>query len=133
MRRLIDGQLATLKEIGRRIEQLEAEVGALQKHLDKAVKLRQVPGIGPLGATALAATLGDGRGWRSRRQFSGPAWGGGAGQQDGPHALGAAGARARVHKHCAKDLHRASDYGVDQLNIKEGVDGAKSAHAESMK
>lgn len=70
MRRLIDGQLATLGDIERRIEQLEAEIGALQKQMDKATTLRQVPGIGLLGATALAATLGDGRGWRSGREFS---------------------------------------------------------------
>ena len=70
MQRLIDGQLATLKDIEQRIEQLEAEIGVVQKQLDKAVKLRQVPGIGLLGATALAATLGDGRGWKRGREFS---------------------------------------------------------------
>lgn len=70
MQRLIDGQLDTLKDIERRIEQLEAEIGAQQKQLDKAVKLRRVPGIGVLGATALAATLGDGSGWKSGREFS---------------------------------------------------------------
>jgi transposase len=70
MRRLIDGQLATLGDIERRIQQLEAEIGALQKQMDKANTLRQVPGIGLLGATALAATLGDGQGWRSGREFS---------------------------------------------------------------
>lgn len=70
MQRLIDGQLATLKDIEQRIEQLEAEIGVVQKQLDKAIKLRRVPGIGLLGATALAATLGDGRGWKSGREFS---------------------------------------------------------------
>ena len=70
MQRLIDGQLDTLKDIQRRIEQLEAEIGAVQAQLDKAVALRKVPGIGLLGATALAATLGDGSGWKSGREFS---------------------------------------------------------------
>jgi transposase len=70
MQRLIDGQLDTLKDIQRRIEQLEAEIGAVQEQLDKAVQLRRVPGIGLLGATALAATLGDGSGWKSGREFS---------------------------------------------------------------
>lgn len=70
MRRLLDGQLGALADIEPRIEQLEAEIGALQKQMDKANTLRQVPGIGLLGATALAATLGDGRGWRSGREFS---------------------------------------------------------------
>ena len=70
MQRLIDGQLSTLKDIERRIEQLEAEIGSIQKQLNKAITLRQVPGIGLLGATALAATLGDGKGWKSGREFS---------------------------------------------------------------
>ena len=49
---------------------LEHEIAALQKQLNKAPELRQVPGIGVLGATALAATLGDGKAWRSGREFS---------------------------------------------------------------
>ena len=67
---LIDGQLASLKDIEGRIEQLEAEIGAVQEQLDEAVTLRRVPGIGLLGATALAATLGDASGWKSGREFS---------------------------------------------------------------
>jgi transposase len=70
VQRLIDGQLATLKDIERCIDELEAEIAAQQKQMDKAIKLRQVPGIGLLGATALAATLGDGRAWKSGREFS---------------------------------------------------------------
>ena len=70
MQRLIDGQLATLKDIQRRIDELELEIGVQHKQLDMAAKLREVPGIGLLGATALAATLGDGSGWRSGREFS---------------------------------------------------------------
>ncbi len=70
MSRLIDGQLATLEDIEQRIDELEAEIAAQQKQMDKAIKLRRVPGIGLLGATALAATLGDGRGWKSGREFS---------------------------------------------------------------
>lgn len=70
MRRLIDGQLAMLKAIDRRLDELQAELGEVQKQLEPATKLRQVPGIGLLGATALAATRGDGSGWRSGREFS---------------------------------------------------------------
>jgi transposase len=70
VQRLIDGQLSTLKDIERRIDELEAEIGAQQKQLPTANTLRQVPGIGLLGATALAATLGDGRAWKSGREFS---------------------------------------------------------------
>ena len=34
------------------------------------ITLREVPGVGVLGATALAATLGDASGWRSGREFA---------------------------------------------------------------
>ena len=70
MRDLVDGQLHTLSQVQQRIEQLEHELAALQKQLNKAGELRQVPGIGVLGSTALAATLGDGKAWRSGREFS---------------------------------------------------------------
>jgi transposase len=70
VQRLIDGQLATLKDIERRIDELEAEIATQQKQLPRANTLRRVPGIGVLGATALAATLGDGRAWKSGREFS---------------------------------------------------------------
>ena len=70
MARLIDGQLDMLKDIEHRIDQLEAEIAGLQKQTGKADKLRKVPGIGVLGASALGATLGDGSGWRSGREFA---------------------------------------------------------------
>lgn len=68
MCRLIDGQLAMLHEIDRRIELLEAEIGTTSPA--NALGLRKIQGIGLLGASALAATLGDGSGWRSGREFS---------------------------------------------------------------
>ena len=42
----------------------------VQKTQDTAKRLRQVPGIGVLGATALWAMLGDGAGWRNGREFA---------------------------------------------------------------
>ncbi len=70
MRLLVNGQLHSLEQINERIDELELELAALQRQMDKAVELRKVPGIGVLGATALAATLGDGAAWRSGREFS---------------------------------------------------------------
>jgi transposase len=52
MRTLVDGQLNTLEQI------------------EGARELDRVPGIGVLGSTALAATLGDAKAWRSAREFS---------------------------------------------------------------
>jgi transposase len=70
MRALVDGQLHTLRHVAERIEQLEREIAALHQQLEGARKLDEVPGIGVLGATALAATLGDAKAWRSGREFS---------------------------------------------------------------
>jgi transposase len=70
MRALVEGQLQTLRHIGERIDALEHQIAALQKQLKGARELDQVPGIGVLGSTALAATLGDGKAWRSGREFS---------------------------------------------------------------
>lgn len=70
MRTLLDAQLQMLGHIGDRIEQLEREIAALNKQLKGACELDRVPGIGVLGCSALAATLGDGKAWRSGREFS---------------------------------------------------------------
>lgn len=70
MRRLVDLQLEALKGVERSIDQLEAEIAEQQRQLGSARTLREVPGIGALGATALAATLGDASGWHSGREFS---------------------------------------------------------------
>jgi transposase len=70
MSRLIDAQLLALKQIEQHVKVFEAELAAVQKCDDAAKRLRQVPGIGLLGATALSAVLGDAASWRNGREFS---------------------------------------------------------------
>jgi len=70
MRTLADGQLQMLEQIGQRIDRLEREIAALQKQLPAARELDRVPGLGVLGSSAVAATLGDAKAWRSGREFS---------------------------------------------------------------
>ena len=70
MQRLVDLQLQALHEVEQHIVQFEAQIAAQHKQLHNSARLDRVPGIGLLGATALAATLGDGSGWRSGREFS---------------------------------------------------------------
>lgn len=67
---LIELQLETLRDIERSIDRLEVEIAEQQRRCAQARTLREVPGIGVLGATALAATLGDASGWRSGREFA---------------------------------------------------------------
>lgn len=70
MLRLVDIQLLAIKELQERADAIEAEIAAIQKGDEAALRLRKVPGIGLLGATALAAGFGDGTGWRNGRDFS---------------------------------------------------------------
>jgi transposase len=70
MARLLEAQLQALREIEQLVAAIEHELAAVQRELPSARQLRAVPGIGLLGATALAATLGDASGWRNGRQFA---------------------------------------------------------------
>ena len=70
MVRLVDIQLTAIREIEQHVDTFEAEIEALHKADETAKRLRKVPGIGLLGATALAAVLGDGSAWRNGREFS---------------------------------------------------------------
>src|SRR5919205_510712 len=68
MCRMVDAELCMLAELQKRLEHLEAEIAATSTSTAK--RLRKASGIGVLGASALAATLGDATGWRSGREFS---------------------------------------------------------------
>lgn len=70
MQQLLNGQLQALQDIERCVQQLDAQVKQLQVSLPHAKRLSQVPGLGPLCSSALAAVLGDGRGWRNGRAFA---------------------------------------------------------------
>lgn len=71
MREMIDGQLAMLGLIDQRIEAIEAQLQGLEQQLQSAQRVRDIPGVGLLGATALAAVLGpDAKGYRSGREFA---------------------------------------------------------------
>jgi transposase len=66
-------------ELGERLRDLEARaheydrrIALLAKQMPAATRLMQVPGIGPLTATALVASVGDARTFSSGRQFA--AW-----------------------------------------------------------
>lgn len=71
MQPLLDGQLQMLRQIDERIAGIEAQLQGLEQQLDSARRVRQIPGVGLLGATVLAATLGeDAKGYRSAREFA---------------------------------------------------------------
>jgi len=70
MVQLLDAQLQALRALDEQLQALEVQIELAQRNSDAARRLRQVPGIGLLGATALAATLGDGSAWRGAREFA---------------------------------------------------------------
>jgi len=70
MLRMLQAQLQAIKEVQGQIDAMEKEIGLCQKASPTARRLRAVPGIGLLGATALTAVLGDGSSWRNAREFA---------------------------------------------------------------
>jgi len=70
MVRLVDEQLRALGDVQRHVEAFEAEIAQAERASPAAQRLRRIGGVGVLGSTALAATLGDGSGWHSARVFA---------------------------------------------------------------
>lgn len=71
-RLLIDRLMAHLKELNRQVGELEAQIKAWHRENMLSRKLELVPGIGPITASALVATVGDAKSFDSGRQLS--AW-----------------------------------------------------------
>jgi transposase len=71
-RLLIDRLLEHLKELQRQVEQIEAQIKTWHRSSEVSRRLEKVPGIGPLTATALAATVGDAKNFDNGRQLA--AW-----------------------------------------------------------
>lgn len=63
---------AQLRAVAERVEEVEAKLLAWHKENETSRRLQGVPGIGPITASALVATVGDPRQFGSGRQFA--AW-----------------------------------------------------------
>jgi transposase len=63
-------QLQGLRELTRRIEQLECSIGTYRQQDEQCRRIEAIPGVGPLSSTAVLATVGDARTFRSGRQFA---------------------------------------------------------------
>jgi transposase len=61
-----------LKEMDRQVGELEREIKAWHRQSEASQKLEEIPGMGPLTASALAASVGDARCFASGRQMA--AW-----------------------------------------------------------
>jgi transposase len=61
-----------LKALDRQVDELETQIEAWHREDEASRRLAQIPGIGPLTASALVATLGNAKGFQNARQLA--AW-----------------------------------------------------------
>ena len=72
LRQLFVGLLAHFKELDRQAGELEREIKLWHRENDASCKLERIPGIGPITASALVASVGDARSFKNARQLA--AW-----------------------------------------------------------
>jgi transposase len=63
-------QLDSLRSLTSRIQQLEQAIASYRGRLEDCKRIEAIPGIGRLGSTALVATIGDARMFRSGREMA---------------------------------------------------------------
>ena len=71
-RQALRGLAAGLEALGKRVEEIEAAIVAWHKENEASRRLAAVPGIGPITASAIVATVGDVSNFASARHFA--AW-----------------------------------------------------------
>ena len=71
-RMLIDRLVDHFKELDRQVREIELQLKLWHRQNPLSRKLEQIPGIGPITASALVATVGDGKCFQNGRQMS--AW-----------------------------------------------------------
>ena len=72
MRNLIERLAANLKEMDRQVKELEAQIQLWHRENEASRKLAEIPGLGPITASAIVATVGDAREFKNGRQLA--AW-----------------------------------------------------------
>src|ERR1700730_81315 len=63
-------QIEQIRALTEQIKALERQIGAWQRRAEDCQRIRQIPGVGLLTATAAIATMGDARMFRSGREFA---------------------------------------------------------------
>ena len=71
-RLLVQRLLDHFKELDKQVDELEAQIVAWHRQSEDSKRLDQIPGIGPLTASALIASLGDAKSFDNGRQVA--AW-----------------------------------------------------------
>jgi transposase len=71
-RLLIERLMNHLQELDRQAQEIEAQIQLWHRHSELSCKLEAIPGIGPITASALVATIGEARNFKDGRQLA--AW-----------------------------------------------------------
>jgi transposase len=72
MRQLVNRLLNHFRDLDHQVRELESQIKAWHRNNEASRRLEEVPGIGPLGASALVASIGDAKTFKNGRQFA--AW-----------------------------------------------------------
>ena len=72
MRQLIECLTNNLKEMDRQVKELEAQIQLWHRENEASRKLAEIPGLGPITASTIIATVGDAREFENGRQLA--AW-----------------------------------------------------------
>lgn len=72
MRNLLERLTDNLKEMDRQVNELEAKIQLWHRENAASHKLAEIPGLGPITASAIVATVGDAREFKNGRQLA--AW-----------------------------------------------------------
>jgi transposase len=72
MRNLLERLTDNLKEMDRQVKELEEKIQLWHRENAASRKLAEIPGLGPITASAIVATVGDAREFKNGRQLS--AW-----------------------------------------------------------
>lgn len=72
MRNLLERLTDNLKEMDRQVNELEAKIQLWHRENAASRKLAEIPGLGPITASAIVATVGDAREFKNGRQLA--AW-----------------------------------------------------------
>lgn len=71
-RMLVDRLLEHMKELDRQIKEMELLIKAWHRHNEASLKLEAIPGVGPITASAMVASVGDAKTFENGRQLA--AW-----------------------------------------------------------
>jgi transposase len=126
---VLDELYDDLRALHRRVLAYDRQINAFVRDDPRAKRLTEVPGIGPITASAIVASIGNGRDFRNGRQFA--AW---LGLTPRQYSTGGVPRLGRISKHGDSYLRTLLVHGArSELMYTSSRTDRKSAWAESLK